>query len=425
MIQLQCLNHILREKDKNFIQDNNLNEDFFTDYLKEYRYISNHIKQFNTIPDLETFANQFPDFDIIKVEESKEYLLQELYKDKNKREIVNTFTNIRDLLLEDKIDDAVSLYTSSLEKVRSTNNLKPIDILHDTASRYDTYLERSKDYTKHYVKTGFPELDLIIGGWDRDEELVTIVAKSGKGKSWIGLKTCLEAAKQGLKVGLYSGEMTAKSVGYRADSLLGHISNKYLIRGNLDVQNDYKKYLDNMPKDIPGQLLIFTPDMVNGKVTVSTLRSFIEKENLDMLCIDQRSHLDDERGARNPVEKAANISIDLQKLQALKHIPIITIAQQNRSSTENGISTDNIAQTDQIGRDSTIVLFIEQKDGIMTLNLTKARFSDSYAKLQYAFDFDKGFFTYIPSEQENNNPVKPIEEYQHYEEENIDGDNVF
>lgn len=422
MIQLQCLNYLINSKDSQFIESNNLSSEFFSDYLPEYNYITEHLKQFGNIPDIETFLQKFPKFDLIQVSESPDYLVSELYKDKNRRVMTKSFNTIRQLVIDGKIEEAQNLYLKSTDLLVESTNIKPTDILHDTASRYETYIERSKDYSKYYVKTSFPELDQIIGGWDREEDLVTIVAKSGKGKSWIGLRTAIEAAKQGLRVGLYSGEMTAKSVGYRADSLLGHISNKSLIRGNLDVQNDYKRYLDNLSEDIPGQLLVFTPDMVNGKVTVSTLKSFIEKEHLDMLCIDQRSHLDDERGAKNPVDKAANISIDLQKLQALKHIPIITIAQQNRSSSENGVSTDNISQSDQIGRDSTIVLFIEQKDGIMTLTLAKARFSESYAKLQYAFDFDRGIFTYIPSEQTTDSIVKPVE---NYENEPTDGENVF
>ena len=46
----------------------------------------------------------------------------------------------------------------------------------------------------------------------------------------------------------------------------------------------------------------------------------------------------------------------------------------------------------------TQVIFADQKDGILTLHLVKARFGASNKKIQYAFDFDRGIFTYIPSE---------------------------
>ena len=66
--------------------------------------------------------------------------------------------------------------------------LQCVDILKDT-SRYEAYVERTKDFNKFYIKTGFPELDKIIGGWDREEELGTIVARTNYGKSWILLKS--------------------------------------------------------------------------------------------------------------------------------------------------------------------------------------------------------------------------------------------
>ena len=54
--------------------------------------------------------------------------------------------------------------------------------------------------------------------------------------------------------------------------------------------------------------------MINGPAGVSALRAFIEKEKLDILFVDQHSLLEDDRKAKNPVDKAANISRDLKNL---------------------------------------------------------------------------------------------------------------
>ena len=58
--------------------------------------------------------------------------------------------------------------------------------------------------------------------------------------------------------------------------------------------------------------------MIGELATVSQLRAFIEKENLDILFVDQHSLLEDERHGKTPVEKAANISKSLKALQVLK-----------------------------------------------------------------------------------------------------------
>ena len=397
MIQLQVLNFLLETKNASIIFDNNLDEKFFSDFKEEYRYIKQHLDTYGQIPDKETFLSKFQDFDLIKVNESPKYLVDELYQDYNQRFLANNFNEIRELLLSGKTEDAMSFYINSSNSVIKAKHVECVDILKDT-TRYNDYIERGNDFNKYYVKTGFKELDNFIGGWDRQEELVTIVARSNVGKSWVLLKCALSAVEQGLKVGLYSGEMSARKVGYRLDTLISHISNSGLTKGYRDFQNDYKKYIDELPNKYTGSLKVLTPTMIDGPAGVTALRAFIEREELDILFIDQHSLLDDDRKAKNPVEKASNISKDLKNLQVLKQIPIISVSQQNRSNTDNGAGLEHIAQADRIGQDSTIVIFLENKDDEFTLSLVKSRDSEKRKKLKYNINFDKGIFEYIPEE---------------------------
>lgn len=400
MIQLQLLNKILQEGDASIITLNNLDESFFSDYIGEFRFIKSHLEQYGKVPDQITFLSSFRDFDVVQVNETSKYLLDELYRDKNKRDLAKTFNRVKDLLNQDKVDEAMTLYIHASENISQAVHLDSVDILRDK-SRYDAYIERSTDFTKFYVKTGFKELDEIIGGWDRQEELATIIARPNVGKSWILLKVAIAAAQQGLNVGLYSGEMSERKVGYRVDTLISHLSNTKLIHGNRDIQNEYKMFLDNLDKEIPGSIRVLTPQMINGAAGVNALRAFIEKEKLDILCIDQHSLLEDDRNARDPVTKAANISRDLKNLQVLKHIPIIAVSQGNRGINENGtLGLENIAQSDRIGQDSTVVLGLEQKDGILSVHLLKSRDSVNGKVLKYTLDFDKGHFVFIPTEND-------------------------
>jgi replicative DNA helicase len=295
------------------------------------------------------------------------------------------------------IDEAMDLYTTSTDAIVKAKHVESVDITTDT-SRYDSYLERADDFTKFFVKTGFKELDEIIGGWDKYEELATIVARSNQGKSWVLMKCAVAALEQGLRVGIYSGEMSERKVGYRIDTLISHISNTSMVKGDRSIQNEYKRYLDELPNKYNGVIKVLTPNMIDGPAGVSALRAFIEKDNLDILFIDQHSLLEDDRHAKNPVEKASNISKDLKNLQVLMQMPIISVSQQNRNSTEDGVDLTHIAQADRIGQDSTIVLFFEQKDGIMKMHLVKSRDSVNGKTLSYAVDLNKGNFTYIPEE---------------------------
>lgn len=397
IIQLQVLNYILDSKNSSIIFDNNLDDKFFSDYKQEYNYIKSHLDTYGQIPDKETFLNKFKDFDLIKVNETPKFLIDELYRDYNQRFLATNFNEIRDLLLKGKTDEAMQFYINSSNLAVKANHIECVDILRDI-SRYNDYIERGNDFNKYYVKTGFKELDNFIGGWDRNEELATIVARSNVGKSWVLLKCALAAVEQGLKVGLYSGEMSERKVGYRLDTLISHISNSGIIKGYRDFQNVYKEYIDELPNRFTGSLKVLTPTMIDGPAGVTALRAFIEREELDILFIDQHSLLDDDRKARNPVEKASNISKDLKNLQVLKQIPIISVSQQNRSNTDNGTGLEHIAQADRIGQDSTVVIFLEHKDDEFTMTLVKSRDSANGKKLKYHINFDKGIFEYIPEE---------------------------
>lgn len=82
-----------------------------------------------------------------------------------------------------------------------------------------------------FISTGFKELDEVINGFELGEELVTLVARTSIGKSWIALKFLHSAWLQGKRVGLYSGEMSSEQLGFRFDTLNQHIPNYDLVRG--------------------------------------------------------------------------------------------------------------------------------------------------------------------------------------------------
>ena len=426
MIQLQALNQLLSSRDYSWLIVNQIDETYFSDYAEEYAFIREHIRKFNKTPDPITFGAKFPDFDFIEVKEPEKYIVDELYRDKNKRSLAKTFNKVRELINDGKTDEAVTLYTNAAANISTATHVEAFNLINDT-SRYERYVERTQDFGKYYIKTGLDELDEAIGGWDRLEELATIVARPGVGKSFLMLKFAAAAAKMGLCVGIYSGEMTELKVGYRLDTLLGGISNSGLMRGNIEIQNNYKLHIDNLRNFVKGDIWVTTPYLVGRTPVVSDLGAFIDKYKLDILFVDQHSLLADERRARDPVTKAANISTDLKALQTMKQIPIIAVSQQNRSAVEeNGIiDVSHIAQSDKIGQDSTTVIAIEKKDNVMTLHLAKCRDSVTGSKLKYAVDLDKGVFSFIPNEDDalgGNKCEDMRDEYEYHEDY---GENAF
>ena len=407
--QFQILNKILQTKDFSLITMNNLTEDHFFQYRAEFNFIKNHYDKFRVIPDRLTFLNTFPDFDVTDVNEPDAYLLEQLTKDFNTSYMATGFNKIKKLIESGKIDEAADYFSKMPEGLQQGATMTCTSLFQDT-SRYDRYLDRLQNKNNYYLSTGFKELDKMIGGIDLQNENMVIAARTGVGKSWTLIKMAVEAAKQGKNVGIYSGEMAVDKVGYRTDTLLGHINNQAITRGtDLDpsVPLKYKQYLDNLKYTMKGDVKVLTPQDIAGPATVAALRTFIEKFNLDMLFVDQFSLLEDTSKAKVMHEKVANISKEIKNLQVLSGIPIISVSQMNRTKEEDGEQdTTQIGLSDRIGQDATCVIMLSRKltykddaktqvqDDQLILNVVKSR-DGGCGKLIYKADFNNGTFIYL------------------------------
>ena len=428
VIEAQCLNYILDKKSMSLIIYNNLDETYFPTFIDEYRFIKNHYDKYGNVPDKETVVQQFPDFDFIQVSESEQYLVKEIREAKTYRLLVPDINNIVDLMTNNKSDEAYKVLLSAANKVNMRSTIEPVDLISQAQIRYDEFLEKCSDQAKAYVTTGLKELDEILGGWDRKEELAVISARTNQGKSWWLLYFALHAAMKGLRVGIYSGEMEPSKLGYRIDTFLFNISNWGITHGDMNLQAQYKEYIDKIKDSVKSSILVVTPEMFDGNATVTKLRAFIERSQLDMLCIDQYSLMEDERRGKQGHEAFANIAKDLKNLQVMKHIPILAVAQLNRQENENGLTIENIAGSYDIMRYATTALLLEQKDKDdqkvkrLVLTLGKARDARVGSKLTYMWDINFGKLTFVPTENDATNG-KHVEDLK--EEYGDIGENIF
>lgn len=417
--QFQIINKILQTKDYSLITLNNLTAEHFFNYKAEYEFIRTHYDTYHTVPDRLTFLNSFPDFVIQDVNEPDNYLIEQLYNDYNQSYLASRFNGIKKLLEADDTAGATKFFLESVEKLHIGSALQCTDIVSDT-SRYERYLDMIANQSKYFISTGFAELDKIITGIDRRNENMVIAARTGVGKSWLLLTIAVAASRQGLTVGIYSGEMSVDKVAYRVDTLLGNIDNRKISRGDLYYKDHYKSYLERLKCSNYGPIKVLTPNDIAGPATVDALQAFVEKEHLDILFIDQYSLLEDTSKARVAHEKVANISKAVKNLQVLKQIPIISVSQMNRTKNEDKTQdTTQIALSDRIGQDATIILMLDKQDAEdpnqkgahkVSINIVKSRDGGDGRKLDYLWDFNTGVYKYISNSDDGVTTEEDFEE---------------
>ena len=395
MVELQILNKVLKDGNDNLLTANDITRDYFNDYIEEYDWIMNHKEKYGNIPDIETFLATFQDFEIINVSESTEYLISTFREEYLYRQIVPVIQNSAELIQTNSYN-VVDYLKAELPNLRIVDSSKGVNIIAQAEQRLNEYEETKANPEQHFIPTGFEELDEVIGGFHKGEDLIVLFARSGIGKTWVAMKMLEHSWKMNINVGLIEPEMSASRVGYRFDTLNKNISNTSLIRGK-EVQG-YSRYIKSLAdSEVP--FWVAHPKDFQKKVTVSKLKSWVEKENIGILCIDGISYMTDERMQRgdNKTTQLTNISEDLMQLSIDLKVPVIIVVQSNRAGEVNeDLELSNIRDSDGIAYNASTVIAIQQKQEGLQLKLVKARNAKMGTKLIYMWDADLGKFEYIP-----------------------------
>lgn len=428
MITLQILNKVIQTGDIQLITKNALTEEYFVGYEKEFNFIVDHFNKYGNVPDKATFLDKFNDFNLIEVAETDKYLLDTLYEEHLYYKSVEVVQKVAELL-KTNANDAVEYLHSQLPNLQIATTSEGTDIIKQADERYQIYLEKMNAKNPWYITTGFEELDEIVNGWAKGEELVVFFARTGQGKSWVLAKTLTHAWQIGNRVGYISPEMSPTKIGYRFDTLFKHFSNRNLIWGR--EEPDYEQYINDL-KTKENPFIVATPLDFQKKITITKLKHFCQTNKLDILGIDGITYLTDERYKKgdNKTISLTNISEDLMALSIELGIPILVVVQSNRGGVKDVDSDgtpelENIRDSDGIAQNATKVIALRQTGAGLEFGIKKHRDGINGGKLIYYWDIDKGQFNYIPSSEDAVKPEKRQKKADEIKNSFNDGTDVF
>jgi replicative DNA helicase len=400
MIQLQALNHIIKNKDVDFLML--YSDDFYSNYKDEFNFILQHYNKYKTIPDASTILDKFEEFTIMDISESRDYLIQRLHEELTYNATAKAINET------DFTKDAVKAHQDLLNKLLDIPQSKReygIDIVKSAKERYDTLIDKQNNEEAYMFSTGLNELDMSIDGLQRGEELVVVFARTNNCKSWIAEKLAVSVWEEGYNVGFFSPEMSPLSVGYRFDTLHKHFDNKGILGSNREFDpSDYKKYVDKLTKK-DTVFSVTTPMDFNKNVTVSAIKQWVTRLDLKMIVIDGITYMKNERsnGRQNTTERLTDISEDLMTLSVELGIPIVIVVQANREAArdkdgevnDDAPELDTIRGSDGISHNASKVISVVHRKETITLYINKNRNGQVGQKLIYNYDVNTGTFTYI------------------------------
>lgn len=365
---------------------NNITEEYFSPANQSlYRYIKDYADR-NKYPDLKIISYEFNIDDIAMAEYTSITDLDSLCET-----LHNTY--VKDKLqfevgkLNEYSEELETNPTQYLQRIGQVyENMKAIGSSVKSVGLTDNIENILQIDPSNVISTGFKELDEKLIGWKRGEELVTVLGRTGQGKSWLALKFAMAAALQGERVGIYSGEMSQQQLQER---LLCCAKQTYT-----STKEESLQFLINSNIDIR----LLTQKELRRRANVNDIESMIVKDNLTMFIIDQLSLMEDiSSKPGTPLrQQYGNISMDLFSLTTKYNIPGLLLVQSNRQGSEqrNGPALENIAESDAVAQNSTRVISMKKENNVLTMNILKNRYGP--AGLTQKYDVDYGINKYKP-----------------------------
>lgn len=185
----------------------------------------------------------------------------------------------------------------------------------------------------HFISTGFPLLDDVLGGF-RSSGLYTLGGAPSIGKTTLALSIIKQIADRNIPLGIFTYEMTGKQIVNRLIAMETSIPlEKISVEKDL-FENEYSQIQMSLSKFQKLPIFIESSPRLKIDELVIKARELKEKSNIEFLFIDdiQRIPIDDfSRGYASNREQEISANVrELKRLARELNIPILIISQLNR-----------------------------------------------------------------------------------------------
>ena len=385
-IEKALLLGVVKNKNWNTLILNGITEQYFSANNKSlYQYIKGYVDK-EQYPDLRILGYEF-NIDDVSMSEYTSITDLDSLCDTLRKDFVKDKLQFEVGKLNEYSQELESNPYKYIDRIGNVYNNVRSECLHTrSVGLFDNIENILTIDSSNVISTGFKELDEKLIGWKRGEELAVFMARTGQGKSWMGLKFAMSAALQGEKVGIYSGEMSLQQLQER---ILCCAKQSYTT-----TKEEALQYITNQHIDIR----VLTQKELRRRANVNDIEEMIIRDKLTMIVIDQLSLMEDvtARPGTPLRQQYGNISMDLFSLTSKYNLPCILLVQSNRQGSEqrNGPLLENIAESDAVAQNATRVISMKNENGVLTMNLLKNRYGS--AELTQKYDVDFGINKYKP-----------------------------
>lgn len=419
-IEVGLISKILESGDFITVKDKQIKPYFLSDgdNRKAFKFISDYFLKNGEVPTVRVFRQKFPDYqldtyknpetfmEIVGTEEPINFWCDEVRTKVKHNKICDIAEEMAEALNVLDTEKAYGLMKKGLIYIENDIvETQAIDTTKDAEDRKANYLKRKENKGMIGIPMGIDKLDMILKGMQK-KQLITMIAKTGVGKTWFWILVASYCQLNGYRVLFLTTEMAEEQIEDRLEAMLipmmmGCDFNYGKFKSGTLSPQEEQTYFDFL--DMKSSL---EPLIVETATGVSNVSAKIEQYQPDIVFIDGAYLMEDDQGAKEDWLRVAHITRDLKALAKLKKLPIcINTQADSTTSKKTGPELENIGFSKAIGHDSDVVLGLLRdeemiEDREMKVKVLKQR-EGTLGNVLLNWDFTTMDFSSIYSESAN------------------------
>jgi replicative DNA helicase len=215
-----------------------------------------------------------------------------------------------------------------------------------------------------YVRTGFVDLDTLLGGLKRSD-LIILAARPSLGKTSLALNIARNAAVgQGARAAIFSLEMAAEQLAQRLLASESGVDSTRLRLGE-HTEREERRIMHALGTMAQAEIYVDdTPVMTMTEIRGKALRLHRER-GLDLVIVDYLQLIHGVGRSDNRVQEVSYISRSLKELARELDVPVIAASQLSRAPemrTPHIPQLSDLRESGTIEQDADVVTFIYRED---------------------------------------------------------------
>ena len=379
-LENELLDHLAVPENAQYLFNQRFNPEFLTDEesfcrsILEFQF--SHIGKYGSPASKEVLESRFNDISFVHPTSEVEWLFDQFRERYARSETETALINLAKRINKESPSEVIDQISNELHRIREAIREKKTEI---SSSEYGDVLREYWDSSESTggVTYGFSHVDAVLKGLKKGE-LVYVIGRPKRYKSWMLMKSMVEAQKQGARAVFFTLEMDIPEMFQRYACMASGISwsafrNRELMPSDMDSMMK-RLELANESSEVQ----IIKPP--RGERTVHALKLIAKEHGADIIYIDQLKFIESAVRVKADMRHREIEYINEDLKDACSDFPIYLAAQFNREAAQLSEMADlsKIGLSDSIGQTADVVLGLHQTEDmrnsrVLQLGVIEAR----------------------------------------------------